>query len=187
MVTQSRFEIFSTHCLGQGADEDRMSLLELLPPPLKRAFYQPELRNATVSFRVQDLGIAKYGPVFERIESGLQAIQKAHPEFDLSMSGQAVWRWKNLFQIVVDLAASLGTAAVIIFIVLTLVYRSLKIGLISIIPNLFPLALAGSYLAITGQSLEIVSVCAFTVCLGIAVDDTIHFFDTISGREEKKP
>jgi predicted RND superfamily exporter protein len=30
-------------------------------------------------------------------------------------------------------------------------------------------------MAITGQPLEIVGVCAFTVCLGIAVDDTIHF------------
>ena len=30
-------------------------------------------------------------------------------------------------------------------------------------------------LLLVGQSIEIVSVCAFTVCLGIAVDDTIHF------------
>jgi len=27
----------------------------------------------------------------------------------------------------------------------------------------------------TGQPLEIVTVCCFTICLGIAVDDTIHF------------
>ena len=56
-----------------------------------------------------------------------------------------------------------------------MVYRSIRIGLISIIPNVFPLAITGTYLACTGQSLELVSVCAFTVCLGIAVDDTIHF------------
>jgi predicted RND superfamily exporter protein len=30
-------------------------------------------------------------------------------------------------------------------------------------------------MTLTGQSLEIVSVCCFTICLGIAVDDTIHF------------
>ena len=40
---------------------------------------------------------------------------------------------------------------------------------------MFPLAVAGVYLVVTGQSLEVVTVCAFTVCLGIAVDDTIHF------------
>jgi len=160
---------------GEGDSVDRISLLELLPPPLKRAFYTPEYRQATISFRVQDLGIAQYGPVFERVEDGLQEIEKAHPEFELTMTGVPVWRWMNLYQIVVDLATSLGTATLIIFIVLAIVYRSLRIGLISILPNLFPLAVAGAFLAISGQSLELVSVCAFTVCLGIAVDDTIHF------------
>ena len=160
---------------GEGSSADRMSLLDLLPPSLKRAFYTPEYRQATVSFRVQDLGIAKYGPVFFHIENGLQRIQQSHPEFSLTMSGVPIWRWRNLYQIVVDLATSLGTATVIIFIVLAIVYRSLRIGLISIVPNMFPLAVAGTYLAVSGQSLELVSVCAFTVCLGIAVDDTIHF------------
>ncbi len=160
---------------GEGSSTDRMSLLDLLPPPLKRAFYTPEYRQATVSFRVQDLGIAKYGSVFHRIEDGLMKIQQSHPDFTLTMSGVPVWRWKNLYQIVVDLALSLGTATVIIFLVLALVYKSLRIGLISIVPNLFPLTVAGTYLVVSGQSLELVSVCAFTVCLGIAVDDTIHF------------
>ncbi len=160
---------------GDGKPAERMSMLELMPPPLKRAFYTPERREASVSFRVRDLGIARYGPVFERIEAGLSEIAAEHPEFTLSMTGSAVRRWKQIYQVVMDLVASLGSATVIIFLVLTLVYRSLKIGLISIISNLFPLAVTGTVLVLTGQSLELVSVCAFTVCLGIAVDDTIHF------------
>jgi uncharacterized protein len=59
--------------------------------------------------------------------------------------------------------------------VLMLAYRSVRLGLISIIPNMFPLAVTGTFLVLTGQALELASVCAFTVCLGIAVDDTIHF------------
>ena len=161
---------------GDGKPSSRMSMLELLPPPLKRAFYTPEYRFAKVIFRVQDIGIAKYGPVFTRIKEGLESIDEAHPEFSvyLSESG-AVYRWENLFQIVVDLLKSLFSASFIIFIVLALVYRSWRIGLISIIPNLFPLVLAAGFLVVTGQYLEMVSVCSFTICLGIAVDDTIHF------------
>jgi predicted RND superfamily exporter protein len=160
---------------GDTAAADRMSMLELLPPPLKRAFYTPEHRQANVSFRVQDVGIAKYGPVFERIEEGLAEIERAHAEFDLRLSGSAVWRWENLYQIVVDLMKSLSTEALLIFVVLAVAYRSLRIGLISIVPNLFPLVLTASLLVATGQYLEMVSVCAFTICLAIAVDDTIHF------------
>lgn len=160
---------------GEGDPATRMSLLELLPPPLKRAYYEPERRFTRVGFRLQDIGIASYGPVFERIETKLGAIEADHPNFRIELDGSAIWRWKNLYQIVTDLAFSLGTASVIIFGVLTLVYRSVRLGLISVIPNIFPLATTGFLLWAVGQYLEIVSVCAFTVCLGIAVDDTIHF------------
>lgn len=160
---------------GTGPPEERMTLMELLPPPLKRAFFTPERNRARVEFRVQDLGIAAYGPAFLRIEEGLAAIRQQHPEFDFELEGRAIWRWRNLYQIVVDLAKSLGTASIIILVVLTAVYRSVRLGLISLIPNLFPLVLTGAFLAVAGYNLEIVMVLNFTVCLGIAVDDTIHF------------
>lgn len=169
---------------GDGDPAARMSTLELLPPPLKRAFYTPERRSASVSFRVQDLGIAAYGPVFERVQAGLDRIAGEHPSFTFELSGSAVRRWQNLYQIVLDLVFSLGSASVIIFVVLACVYRSVRMGLISIVPNVFPLAVTGAFLVVTGQTLEIVSVCAFTVCLGIAVDDTIHFLTRFE--EERK-
>lgn len=169
---------------GEGELVDRVSLMDLLPPPLKRAFFTPETRQARVEFRVQDLGIARYGTVFEQVLTGLSEIESRHPEFRFELTGGAVWRWENLYQIVVDLAASLGSASIIILIVLAIAYRSLRLGLISVIPNLFPLAVTGATLALMGQTLEIVSVCAFTVCLGIAVDDTIHFLTRF--REERR-
>lgn len=160
---------------GEGNAKERMSLLELLPPSLKRAFYVPEHRFASVQFRVQDLGIAAYSDSFRRIESGLDAITNRHPDFELALEGNAVWRWRHVYQIVTDLATSLGTASVVIWIVLTIFYRSIRIGLISIVPNLFPLAATAAMLVVTGQYLEMVTVCVFTICVGIAVDDTIHF------------
>jgi predicted RND superfamily exporter protein len=160
---------------GEGPAAERMTLLELLPAPLKRAFYVPENRTASVQFRVQDIGIARYGPVFERLERELQRISAGHPNFQLLLDGDAVWRWRNIYQIVTDLATSLGTASIVIWLVLTIVYRSIRIGLVSIVPNLFPLVVTGAILYFTGQYLEIVTVCVFTICIGIAVDDTIHF------------
>lgn len=160
---------------GEGLATERFSMVELLPPPLKRAFYRPEENLARVTFRIQDLGIAKYSEVFGRIEAGFKTIQENHPNFSFELKGSAAWRWRNLFQVVMDLASSLGSAAFIIFVVLAVAYRSFWMGLASIVPNAFPLALTGTVLYWAGQSLEIVTVCAFTICLGIAVDDTIHF------------
>ena len=169
---------------GDLPPEERMSMLDLLLPPFKRAFYEPEYRFARVNFHVQDLGIANYDGPFKRIIKGLREIEKRHPQFTLYNEGAAFYRWENVFKIVSDLAISLGTATLIIFLILSLVYRSLRIGLISFVPNLFPLAFAGLFLVLTGTPLEVVAVCAFTVCLGIAVDDTIHFLTRFE--EERK-
>ncbi|HYW79104.1 MAG TPA: efflux RND transporter permease subunit [Thermoguttaceae bacterium] len=74
-----------------------------------------------------------------------------------------------------DLTWSLALAAGVIFVVLSVAYRSIRIGLISVIPNLLPLAATATIRAMWDTSLDIASACALVICLGIAVDDTIHF------------
>lgn len=160
---------------GEGPLTERMSMLELLPPPIKDLFIDPFDRMTSVRFKVQDLGIAQYGPVFTRVNEAFAGLEQEYPGFAFALEGSAAWRWENLYQVVVDLATSLGTASIIIFAVMAFVFRSLRIGLISIIPNTFPLAVAGAWLVFAGYNLEIVMVVCFTVCLGIAVDDSIHF------------
>ena len=160
---------------GDSPTEERASMIELLPPPLKRAFYKPEDQFASVTFRVLDIGIAQYSPVFHRIEAGLDGIAREHPEFHLSLAGSAIHRWRDLYRIVVDLGSSLGSETLIIICVLGFVFRSIRLGLIAMIPNIFPLVVCATWMVFTGQPLEIVTVCSFTICLGIAVDDTIHF------------
>lgn len=160
---------------GDRPVEERSSMIELLPPPLKRAYLVEDERLATVTFRVRDTGIASYGPVFTRLEKELASLTDRYPAFDFRLEGRPVWRWRNLYQIVVDLASSLGGEAVIILGLFILAFRSIRLGLIAIVPNLFPLAVTACIAALMGLPLDIVAVCAFTICLGIAVDDTIHF------------
>lgn len=160
---------------GDSPTQERASMIELLPPPLKRAFYKPEDQFATVTFRVLDIGIAKYSTVFQRIETELNNIVREHPEFTLTLAGSAIHRWRDLYRIAVDLGSSLGSEAVIIICVLGLVFRSVRMGMIAMIPNIFPLVICATWMVFMGQPLEIVTVCSFTICLGIAVDDTIHF------------
>jgi len=121
------------------------------------------------------LGSAAYAATFERIQQGIESIEKKMAGTSIQLQGDPVRRWRELYRIVTDLVLSLGSAAIVIFAVLAIAYRSLRIGLISVVPNLMPLVAAASWMAVTGQPLEIVSVCCFTICLGIAVDDTIHF------------
>jgi uncharacterized protein len=160
---------------GEDAPEEKMSMIDLLPPPLKRMVYDWEDAHASIIFRTQDLGTATYKPVFERLQARLDELAHQNAGVQLEMKGGPIWKWKDLYQIVMDLVMSLASASIVIFAVLALAFKSLRIGIISVLPNLLPLAAAASTLVLLGKPLEMVSVCALTVCLGIAVDDTIHF------------
>jgi uncharacterized protein len=160
---------------GEAPPEEKMSLAELLPPPLKLAVYNPQNQLASVIFRVKDLGTATYKPVFERIQQKLEELETQYPKVSFTMTGGPIWKWRDLYQILLDMVTSLTSASIIIFGVLAIAFKSLRIGIISVLPNILPLAAAATVLVLMGQPLEMVSVCALTVCLGIAVDDTIHF------------
>jgi len=51
---------------------------------------------------------------------------------------------------------------------------------VSLIPNVFPLAVIASLLVASGRSLDPATVIVFNVCLGLAVDDTVHMLSAIS-------
>lgn len=151
------------------------TFLSLMPRELRAFFHDAGERRAIVSVRMQDHGIAAHTPVFDRLEAGFAAMVEEYPGFRFELAGQPVDISRDLYQIVTDLRASLGAASAIILVVLGVVYRSAWIGLLSVVPNLFPLVFTGAILLATGTPLDMSSVCAFVVCLGIAVDDTIHF------------
>ena len=74
-----------------------------------------------------------------------------------------------------NMIRSVFMAVVIIFIVITLGFRSIRIGLMSMIPNLIPVLLTYGAMGWLGIKVELSTVVVFTISLGIAVDDSIHF------------
>jgi len=70
-------------------------------------------------------------------------------------------------------------AMIVVIVVIGIAFRSFKVLLLSILPNLFPIVAAGTLLNLTGGGLEYASVIALTVGFGIAVDDTIHFLSRL--------
>jgi hypothetical protein len=57
-----------------------------------------------------------------------------------------------------------------------LVLRSVKLGLISMIPNLFPVIVALGVIGFWGIPLDFFVMLVGSIIIGIVVDDTIHFF-----------
>ena len=66
-------------------------------------------------------------------------------------------------------------ALLLICTLLSLVFRSVRIGLISLIPNLFPAAMAFGLWGLLYGQINMALATVISMTLGIIVDDTIHF------------
>ena len=155
--------------------ERDLNRLRLVPRLLRERLIRTDKSQTIVTAYVPDTGAAALMPGFARIEEQLQRLQQSHPKLNIQLTGTSVVAARNVHQIVDDLSKSLALASLVILVVMTIALRSLRLGLISVVPNAFPLLFAAAVLARSGEPLRLASAMTFSICLGIAVDDTIHF------------
>lgn len=82
---------------------------------------------------------------------------------------------KNSEYVRQSLLQGMGLAILIVALLMGLLFRNIRMVVVSIIPNLLPLLVAGAILGYLGIELEAGVSIVFSVIFGIAVDDTIHF------------
>jgi predicted RND superfamily exporter protein len=76
--------------------------------------------------------------------------------------------------VVESFITSFGAASLLIGLIMTIFLRSVKLGFISMFPNIVPLFAGGVLLRVIGQPLDMGTVLVASVCLGISIDDTSH-------------
>ena len=75
----------------------------------------------------------------------------------------------------INMIKGLGIAFIIIALIVGIMYRSVTMVLISLVPNMLPLILISAIMGFCGIYLKVSTSIIFTIAFGIAVDDTIHF------------
>lgn len=93
----------------------------------------------------------------------------------VNLTGTAHLIDQNLKLLSYNMLQGLLLASVIIAVLMSLLYRSFAMTLISLIPNMFPLIVVAGLMGYLGIDLKISTAITFTIAFGIAVDDTIHF------------
>lgn len=119
------------------------------------------------------------------------AVAKAHAlGLDAVYTGKTMlWQGMN-GKVVFSFLSSIGLALALITTMLIVYFRSFGIGIIALIPNVVPLFFGGAILWLLGKTLDVGTVMAYSVCLGIAVDDTIHVlanYYRLTKQEGKSP
>lgn len=89
---------------------------------------------------------------------------------------------RNIYAMLIGTTVALTLISLILMIAL----RSFKIGLISLIPNLLPVGIAFGVWAILVGQVGLASSVVAAICMGIVVDDTVHFLSKyLRARREK--
>ncbi len=131
-------------------------------------------RYARITTFMKDIGTDK----MEHIEENVQnKINKVFPkeQYDVTMTGKALVFQKGTKYLVKNLAISLTLAIFLISLFMAYMFRSFKMIIVSLIPNLLPLLITAGLMGYLGVPIKPSTILVFSIAFGISVDDTIHF------------
>ena len=94
---------------------------------------------------------------------------------DCRITGTAFLIDKNMSYLSESMVKGLALSILIVALIIGIIYRSVSIMIISLVPNVFPLIVMGGIMGFLGIELKTSTAIIFTIGFGIAVDDTIHF------------
>ncbi len=98
---------------------------------------------------------------------------------NFKMTGTSLLIDKNNQYLTQNMMEGLGIAFLVIALIVAVLFRSLRMILIALIPNVIPLMIVAALMGYFGISLKLSTSIIFTIAFGIAVDDTIHFISKL--------
>ena len=130
-------------------------------------------KTANIVVRSRVINSDRMSALLERIKPQLE---KLPDHLAPVVTGNPVLISETLTDIIVGQARSVGLALVFVYAILTVMFMSQRIGLVALIPNIIPVAVYFGSLGFFGISLNPSTSLIAPMVLGIAIDDTIHYF-----------
>ncbi|MGB1232210.1 MAG: efflux RND transporter permease subunit [Winogradskyella sp.] len=141
---------------------------------LLKNFVDSTGQYARITTFMKDIGTDK----MERIQENLQhKIDNVFPKerYQVTMTGKALVFQKGTTYLVKNLVVSLSLAIFLISLFMAYMFRSFKMIIVSLIPNLLPLLVTAGLMGYLGVPIKPSTILVFSIAFGISVDDTIHF------------
>ena len=159
--------------------------VDLIPEHLVRRFIDKNQDAVVVSGRVPDKDSSQILPVVEKLDHAMDAVRKAHPGYEIAVTGLSAIAARNSASMIEKLNHGLTIEFALVAIFIGLAFRSVVVMFACILPGIFPVVLSGTVLWALGEGLQFASVVALTVSFGLGLSATIHFLNRL--RSESKP
>lgn len=95
--------------------------------------------------------------------------------FGIVITGTSVVAAEGTKYLVVNLITSLLFAILAVGLLMAILFRSFRMVVVSLVPNLIPLVVTGGIMGWFGIPLKPSTLLVFSIAFGISVDDTIHY------------
>lgn len=118
-----------------------------------------------------EVDTAVLSALFQRLQPELDALP---PGLTISLNGPALELTQTIESLTKGQLQSVALASLAILLVLCLMFASIKVGLLAMLPNILPVAIYFGLLGVTGTALGPTTALVACIVLGIAVDDTLH-------------
>lgn len=143
-----------------------------------QALVTENLKEGRISAKVNDYG----GNKMKRLNIAAEKEIPTLIDTDLigyRQTGMAMLIDKNNESLAENMMYGLLIAFGVIAIIMGALFRSVKMVVITLIPNILPLLLIGGFMGLVGIDLKVSTSIIFTIAFGIAVDDTIHYMSKL--------
>ena len=129
---------------------------------------------ARITTFMRDIGTDKMAKIEERLQ---HKIDKLFPteRYTVTMTGKAYVFEKGTHYLVHNLVLSLLFAILLISLLMAYLFRSVKMIIVSLLPNILPLVITAGLMGFLGIPIKPSTILVFSIAFGISVDDTIHF------------
>jgi predicted RND superfamily exporter protein len=161
--------------------------VKVLPEHLVRRFIEKEEKAVLVTGRLPDVDSSEILPVVEKVDRALADLRKEHPEFSISVTGLPAIAARSSARMISQLNEALPLCVAFAAVLLAIAFRSVFVGLVSLLPGLYPVVVSGAILWKLDGGLEFASVVALLVVFGLAIDSLIHFFNRLAREERQEP
>ena len=123
---------------------------------------------------MRDIGTDKMEQIEQRLEDKIHKVFPAD-KYNITITGKALVFIKGTNYLVKNLVISLSLAIVLISLFMAWMFRSFRMIIISLIPNILPLLFTAGLMGYLGVPIKPSTILVFSIAFGISVDDTIHF------------
>ena len=141
---------------------------------LLKNFVDSTGRYARITTFMKDIGTEKMEQIEERLQNKIDK-EFSDKNFNVSLTGKALVFLKGTNYLVKNLVISLSLAILLISLFMAWMFRSYKMIIISLLPNILPLLITAGLMGYLGVPIKPSTILVFSIAFGISVDDTIHF------------